>query len=336
MLRGRGNERCGFCADPASWVIEMTVRARLLDVVLLSALFAVPAAVAPFVAGWHWTIDLLACFPVHAMLWLCTCAAVLLAGRRFRVGLACLLPAGIAAAAVVPGWLVDHGPEEHGTSLRVLSLNLLYNNTQVAAALEEVSRTRADVVFCSEVTPEWQAGLSAGLASFPHRCLHGAPGCYGVALYSRLPLRDAVVVPVGFDWAPAIRAVVETAAGPVGLLGVHTPRPGSRRRCEQRNIALKALPAVVATLPTPHIVLGDFNATPWNPSYRAMLDATKLVPLSHCDFRPTWPSSLPWPLRIPIDHVLASDGVGLEHAEVGASFGSDHLPLFAVLRVARP
>jgi len=314
----------------------MTVRVRLLNLLLLSALCAVPAAIAPFVASWHWTIDLLACFPVHAMLWLCFCGAVLLAARRVRAGLGCLLLAAIPAAAVVPGWLVDHRPTEHGASLRVLSLNLLFNNTHVTAALDEVSRTAPDVVFCSEVTPAWLDGLSAGLAAFPHRCLQRDPGCYGVALFSRWPLRDAAVIPLGFDWAPAIRAVVETTAGPVGVLGVHTPRPGSRRRCEQRNTALAALPAVVAGLPAPHIVLGDFNATPWNPSFRAMLEATKLVPLTPSDFHPTWPSSLPWPLRIPIDHVLASNGVDLEHAEVGASFGSDHLPLFAVLRVARP
>jgi endonuclease/exonuclease/phosphatase (EEP) superfamily protein YafD len=270
------------------------------------------------------------------MLWLSLCGSVLLAARRVRSGLLCLLLAAMPAAAVVPGWLVDHGPAEHGTSLRVLSLNLLYNNTQVAAALEEVSRTNPDVVFCSEFTPAWLAGLSAGLTAFPHRCLHGEPGCFGVALFSKFPLHEAAVVPVGFDWSPAIRAVVETAGGPVGLLGVHTPRPGSRRRCEQRNTALAALPAVVAKLPRPHIVLGDFNSTPWNPSFRAMLDATKLVALSPSDFLPTWPSKVPWPLRIPIDHVLASNGVGLEHAEVGAAFGSDHLPLFAVLRVARP
>jgi endonuclease/exonuclease/phosphatase (EEP) superfamily protein YafD len=270
------------------------------------------------------------------MLWLCLCGAVLLAARRFRAGLGCLLCAAIPAAAVVPGWLADHGPAEHGTSLRVLTMNLLYDNKQVAAALEEVSRAAPDVVFCAEFTPAWQDGLSAGLTAFPHRSLHADPGCHGVGLFSKLPLRDCEVVPLGFDWAPALRAVVETAGGPVGLLGVHTPRPGSPRRCEQRNKALAALPAVVATLPSQHIVLGDFNATPWNPSFREMLDATKLVPLSDCDFHPTWPSDLPWPLRIPIDHVLASDGVGLEHAEVGNTIGSDHMPLFAVLRVARP
>ena len=333
MLRKRGNERCGFRASPASSGIVMKVRVRF---VMLLALCALPVAVAPYLASWHWTIDLLACFPVYAILWLCLCGAALLAMRRVRIGLGCLVGAAIPALAVVPGWCADHGPVEHGTSLRVLSLNLLYNNTQVAAALEEVARTAPDVVFCSEFTPAWRDGLSAGLTAFPHRSLHADPGCYGVGIFSKLPLRDVALVPLGFDWAPALRAVVDTPGGPVGLLGVHTPRPGSPRRCEQRNQALAALPAVVAKLPVPHVVLGDLNSTPWNPAFRAMIDATKLVPLSNSDFNPTWPSNLPWFLRIPIDHVLASSGVGLEHAEVGPSIGSDHMPLFAVLRVARP
>src|SRR5262245_57545151 len=242
MPLGRGNERCAFCPSPANWITVTKVRVRLLNLLLLSALLAVPAAVAPFVARWHWTIDLLACFPVHAMLWLCFCGSVMLGARRVRAGLGCLLLAALPAAVVIPGWLVDHGPAEHGTSLRVLSMNLLYNNTHVAAALEEVSRTAPDVVFCAEVTPAWAAGLTASLAAFPHRFVHSDPGCFGVALFSKLPLHEAAIVPVGFDWAPALRAVVETPGGPVGLLGVHLPRPGSQRRCAERNAALAALP----------------------------------------------------------------------------------------------
>ncbi|HEX6811333.1 MAG TPA: endonuclease/exonuclease/phosphatase family protein [Planctomycetota bacterium] len=312
------------------------MRTRISNICLLLAVPAVPSALAPYCASWHWILDLLACFPVHAMGWLCLCAAVLFASGSLRGGLACLLLAAVAAYAVVPGWLAATPCPETGTPVRVLSLNLLYNNVQVEAAREEVARTKPDVVWCSEVTPAWLAGLLPALEDFPHRCTQAEAGAYGVALFSRWPLREAAVIPVGYQWAPAIRAIVEAPAGPIGLLGVHVPRPGSRLRCEQRNVALAALPAAVAALPAPRIVIGDLNATPWNPAFRAMVEASRLVPLSTFDWRPTWPSTTPWPLRIPIDHVLASSDVGLEHAEVGRSFGSDHLPLFAVLRVARP
>ena len=44
---------------------------------------------------------------------------------------------------------------------------------------------------------------------------------------------------------------------------------------------------------------------------------------------------LPWPLRVPIDHVLVSSELGVASYAVGRDFGSDHLPLFATLRLPR-
>ncbi|MCA8954301.1 MAG: endonuclease/exonuclease/phosphatase family protein, partial [Planctomycetes bacterium] len=146
---------------------------------------------------------------------------------------------------------------------------------------------------------------------------------------SRLPLAAAPIA-LGYAWAPALRGVVETAAGPVGVLGVHPPRPGTGARCHERDTALAAIPAVVADMPERRIVLGDFNATPWNAAFRALLANTGLRHANGTGFHPTWHTKLPWPLRIPIDHVMV-DGLGVVATEVGASFGSDHAPLLARL-----
>ncbi len=313
------------------------VRVRFTNVVLLLAVPAVAPAMAPFGAGLHWTIDLLACFPVQAMGWLALAAAILFAARRCWPGAVCTLFAAVAAAAVLPAWLAGAPlPAANGMPLRVLCLNLLFDNVQVARALETVRQSAPDVVLCVEVTPAWLAGLQTGLTDFPHRCSRADPGCYGVALFSRLPLHDTAVIPLGCAWAPALRAVIETAAGPVGLLGVHTPRPGNGARAADRDTALAAVANAIAPLPPMRIVLGDFNATPWNAAFAAMLGQTGLVALSASGFHATWPSVLPWPLRIPIDHVLASPGIGLATMAVGTSFGSDHLPLCADLCLPHP
>jgi endonuclease/exonuclease/phosphatase (EEP) superfamily protein YafD len=214
----------------------------------------------------------------------------------------------------------------------VLSLNLLRgNHDRLAAALQVVRDEAADVVFCAEVTPEWLAGLAAGLPEFPHRCLRADEGYFGVALFSRWPLQQAEVVPLGVSWAPAIRAIVATPAGPLGVLGVHTPRPGNAERCRQCDAALAAVPAALASLPAAHVVLGDCNATPWNHGFRAMRAATGLASATDGGWHPTWTAAWPLPLRIPIDHILISPAVGARDATVGPSFGSDHLPLAATL-----
>ncbi len=315
--------------------IVQTVRLRWSNLVLLAAFPACPSAVAPFVAHWHWTIDLLACFPVQAMAWLTFCALLLGCARRWRASMAIAAFAGVAALSVLPGWLRSPPiATENGHPVRVLALNLLRGNeSQATAALAVVAEHNPDVLFCSEVTPGWLVQLQAGLPHLPHRCVRSDDGYFGVALFSRWPLQDAAVIRLYYEWAPAVRAVVATPGGPLGVLGVHTPRPGDGRSCQERDLALGAVAAALTPLPTSRVLLGDCNATPWNAAFVAMLAATGLRDARGGGWLPTWTSAHPWPLRIAIDHVLVSEGIGVQQCEVGRDFGSDHLPLFAVLRL---
>lgn len=310
------------------------MRVRPSNLVLLSALPAFPVAVAPLLARWHWVIDLLACFPVQAMGWLLLSGVLLAIARRWWPAASCGLAAGVAAVCVVPDWcapspVVSAAPAH--APMRVLSLNLLRGNqANVDRALAVLRDSAPDVVFCSELTPAWLAGLEPGLRALPHRCVQADAGYYGAALFARWPLADAKVIPLGVDWAPAIRAVVNTPAGPVGVLGVHTARPGNRERGELRDRALAAIPDALAGLPAAHFVLGDFNATPWNPAFVDLLTAAGLALATRSE--PTWPAQFPPPLRVPIDHVLISGQLAADGASAGAAFGSDHLPLLATLR----
>lgn len=309
------------------------VRVRPTNLVALLTAPAFAAAVAPFAADLHWAIDLLACFPVQAMGALSLATLTLLVAKRWRLALPYALGAAIAAAAVLPDWLVAPAPAVAPATLRLASLNLLRGNEHgLAALLANVREQQPDVVFCSEVTPSWLTGLRAALTDYPHQCAAADPGYYGVALFSRWPLRDAAVVPLGVTWAPAIRAVVDTPGGPLGLLGVHTPRPGNGERAANLAKALAAIPAAIGPLPTTRVVVGDFNSTPWNHAFRTMLATAGLIAATADAFRPTWPARLPWLLRVPIDHVLVDRGMQLVDADVGPSFGSDHLPLFVTLR----
>ncbi|MFY9341149.1 MAG: endonuclease/exonuclease/phosphatase family protein [Planctomycetota bacterium] len=310
---------------------------RWSNLVLLSALPACPSALAPFVAHWHWSLDLLACFPVQAMAWLLLTSALLFAARRPKPAAALLALAVAAAVPVLP--VFWHSPPAAivagpARTVRVLSLNLLReNHARAADALAVIREHDPDVLFCSELTPAWLAALSNALPQFPHRSVRTDPGWFGIALFSRWPVR-AEVIPLGFEWAPAVRASVATPHGELGVLGVHTPRPGNGRRCAERDEALAAIPEALTPLPGARLVLGDCNATPWNAGFRDLLAATGLVPAND-GWQPTWTTTLPWPLRIPIDHVLVGGGVGVLSCRVGESFGSDHLPLSATLQLPR-
>ena len=76
------------------------------------------------------------------------------------------------------------------------------------------------------------------------------------------------------------------------------------------------------------ILLGDFNLTPYAAHFHEIIeqigwkDSRRGFGVAN-----TWPSFLPSPLRIPIDHILYRGDLGVMDRQILASHGSDHLPL---------
>lgn len=313
------------------------MRFRITNCLALLTLPAFLPAVAALVQGRHWLLDLPACFVVQALGTLTAGAVALAFARRFRLATVWALGALLAAAAVVPAWW--NAPQRLAASaavparsLRVLAVNLERGGEAHAeAALAAIRERDPDLLFLCELTPAWLAALAQGLTNLPHRFVAADPGYYGTGLFARQPLERAETCTVGSAWAPAIRAVLMAPDGPIGVLGVHTPRPGRGTRCAERDRALAAIPAALLPLPPTRLVLGDFNATPWNGAFGELLAATGLVDAGGDTFVPTWPSNLPWPLRVPIDHVLVTADLGIVEVAAGPAFGSDHLPFGGTL-----
>lgn len=311
---------------------------RWTNVVTLLAAPNAVVAVCPWLGPAHWTMDLLACFVVQATGMLALAAIALSIGRKWVLASIFAAFGAIGASAILPDWLgMDNFPTavENAPRLRVLSLNLLKSNDKgYEHALAVVRNAEADVIWLGEYTPSWQKYLQATLSDYPYRLERPDLGSFGAAMYSRHPFAVAEMVPGGHDWAPFGRTVVHTPHGPIGVLGVHPPPPmPSAARIAERDAGLAAIPLILENLPERRIVLGDFNATPWNAAFVKMREQTGLGPGSTRWWLPSWPDPLPAPLRVPIDHVLVSGDLVVEHAELGASFGSDHRPLLATVRI---
>jgi endonuclease/exonuclease/phosphatase (EEP) superfamily protein YafD len=244
----------------------------------------------------------------------------------------------LAASAVAPKWRAENNFPDHVEScpeVRVLTLNLLHTNIKGQERTLEVIRDQApDVIWMAEYTPLWLKFLSRKLPDFPYRCQQPTYGSFGAALYSRHPLPLAEMIELGHSWTPACRAVIQTPSGPIGFLGVHTPPPGLNfSHTNERNIGLAAIPLALENLPERQIVCGDFNATPWNAPFQQLRIDSKLSVGTTTTWLPTWPADLPSFLRIPIDHVLVAGKLTVGEVQLGPNVGSDHLPLFAVVRI---
>jgi len=216
--------------------------------------------------------------------------------------------------------------ERSGASLRVAQMNLLQPNRRHAEVVRLAMESNADVISFQEVSMAWSEVLQRELnASYPfHRVVPG-DHCYGIALFSRLPLERLDVLML--EDTPVIEALVRTSDGPVRVFSVHASSPGSWSDHRRRNAQLVQLASLVRRADMPTVVVGDLNTVSWD---RAMwrLCVNSGLRVGTEATTPTFPSLFGLAL-IPIDHMLVSRGTSVVHS---ASFfipGSDHRGLIA-------
>ena len=207
----------------------------------------------------------------------------------------------------------------------------------VQAVVRLIKTWNPDVVALQEVDSRGQAGakrdpfalLQAALGNhgIAAHSINTADGHYGQMLISCCPLLSNEVHDIS---APereprrAIRAEIETPAGPVRVIATHLGLSiGERRRQAQTLLAL----ADGTELTT--VILGDFNDWLWAGSVRSVL-AARLPGRSR--FR-TFPARFPL-LRLDRIYCRPRDALCRLFTDTRAREISDHLPVIADIALA--
>lgn len=251
--------------------------------------------------------------------------------RLFRVALAGLILAGVNLAVIAPGGAAFETPAFNAPRLRLLLINVDYQNHEYTRVARLIAETDPDVVGITELTPAWTSGLRPTLERFPTRMLETQDGAFGIGLFSSVPFATASVERFPPQGPPSIVATAVVGGERVGLVltHVHTPFAG---RIHTRQ--LEALGEARANWEHRLVMCGDFNAVPWSHSFRSLESAAGLESIHDgFGFGGTWPAGVPV-LRLALDNCLLSDDLVLEARRVGPNVGSDHLPLIVELRIA--
>jgi endonuclease/exonuclease/phosphatase (EEP) superfamily protein YafD len=223
----------------------------------------------------------------------------------------------------------------HAPHLRVVSANLNFDNGDHAPLLAELARDDADVVFLQEVTPAWwQAIEHSRLATaYPDHVEEPRDDPGGQAILSRRPLTD-VVVDRAEGW-PIITATLHIGGTAVHVADVHLVAPLGTFALNQ--LQQRAITRIVRALPHPRLVVGDFNASPYNRWYAQLrgLGLTEAHEAVGRSWATTWPNGqhhFP-PLRL--DHVFVDRPLVPLDAAEGRGYGSDHRPIVVDLAAVR-
>ena len=291
-------------------------------------------------ARFGWLAELSTHFRAHYLLALAILVPVLLAAKRRRLALVAAilaLPnAWYSAPYVLPLLMPASAAVAPEAPVSIVSLNLWYRNERFETVRDYLRMRSPDVLVLSELTPRWVAELRKITAAYPYWLSVDRRNPWGLGVFSKYPLRGATPTDLGLSGSVNVVTTVALPGGDVRLVAVHLSSPSTPARAVNRNrqlaeVARVAGPAVGRSDPTPRIVVGDFNVTPFSPAFGDLLATTGLVDAA----RPrgllgTWPTWMPL-LKLQIDHCLADASLAIGDVSLGPDVGSDHVPLEILL-----
>lgn len=250
----------------------------------------------------------------------------------------------LAAVPLLPYYLPEDRPNVGSVpSLKILQMNILVSNPNEEAIGQLVDEEKPDVIGIEELNPLMANVLSRQLKAYPYRLLSPRTNTFGIGLFSKRPLANAHIV--GFvpeavmddklaeNRFPSIVATVMVQKQPITLIVTHPTTP--MLEFGYRNAQLAAIAAQRKSFGSNVVVFGDLNITPWSAYFQNMLLESGLTDSQMgLGIQPSWPTFLPWPMRIPIDHILVSPSVQVLERRLGPEIGSDHRPVIAVLGIS--
>ena len=274
-----------------------------------------------------------------------------LASVAFLLGLGFLIQVGLL-------WLPDFqtSTASEYPPLRILSFNVYRDNQQYSEVLAALQKKNADIIYLTEMSPEWFIEIAPLEKHYPYRLASGEN-----LLLSKYPLEKSRAVSTSFDetqvanramgspltlsdqlrqhwWNTGLLiASVDLGSRRLSLGGIHSPTP----RSDLSHLIQKACGLVAFhemskdSRSNASVIVGDLNTTRFSPTFRFILQHTSLQDSARgYGYSPTWgprlPSEpwLPW-IGAGIDHILASENVRILKRETGPAVGSDHRWVYA-------
>ena len=260
-------------------------------------------------------------------------------GRRWFMAVVAAVLAVALVAPQVP-WYLRAAPAANGTTVRAMTVNLLYGQADPQSVLA-VAAENADVLMVQELTPEAVRGLTAaGIdREFPHKAVDARPAAAGSGIYSRYPLTDVENVP-GYRLAMVTaRFRPEGADSDLTVGSIHFAAPWPKPISGWHD-DLERFPATLTDLAdragdAPILIGGDFNSTIDMRPYRELLtngyrDASEQAGAGR---ELTYPSNDRIPPFMGIDHFLTRNATAVAAHTVQIE-GTDHRALLTTVVLA--
>lgn len=289
-----------------------------------------------FAGRWGWLFELASHFRMQYLVVLASGSMVLLAARRYRLATVLAACAMVNLYVLVPLYIPGTATEPPANRLRIVSANILAENTQRTQLLDFIRSSDPDLVTLFEVSNSWLDAVAELEQRYPYSRVNAINGHFGSAIFSRYPIEWAELKRFARISHYAVVARININGAVLHLIGAHVIAPMKNSSFKMRNTHLAELATTARQLPQPVMLIGDLNISTWSPYFQELQRNTGLK-----DGRPgfgiqaTWPVGQPL-LRIPIDHCLVSPAVEIHNWVRGPDIGSDHFPFMVDFSLPAP
>jgi endonuclease/exonuclease/phosphatase (EEP) superfamily protein YafD len=228
--------------------------------------------------------------------------------------------------------VADAGDVPRDRCIRLLMANVLQDNRRVDLVLRAIRVADADVVCLVETNDWWVEALKPVDATYPWVSRYPQANCYGMLLYSRLPVTSCEVRFVVSRDVPSMRAVIQLASGDeIVLYAVHPPPPLPESPSYGRDAELVLTGKQIADEGRPAVIVGDLNDVGWSYTAKLFRRVSRMVdPRVGRGMFSTFHAEHVL-ARYPLDHVFHTTHFTLKELRVLPYTGSDHLPILAEL-----
>lgn len=296
-----------------------------------------------------WPVALVSNF-LHWILLFCLPVAIILLWRRRWVPATFAIAGLIAFSILFGGYFLPRSnatAPEGSTTIVAMTYNVVTGGESPERIVEVLRDSTADIIGLQELSADVANRIQTDLNDiYPYQFMVG-DGIPGKGLLSRYPILEAVPLDLANPLWSNIQAVVDVEGKLLHVFVVHPPAPGFKfdaanfyREPATNPADIDQLLALVEPS-EPTILLGDFNMTDQNPSYRQIRKAGFFDTYREAGdgMGLTFPqrlgrTGLDFVPLIRIDYIWVTKQFTVLDAWIGEDGGSDHRPV--VTRIALP
>ena len=220
---------------------------------------------------------------------------------------------------------------KNSDNFSVSHYNVLKTNKNYDTIINSALNSNSDIISFQEISSDWKSILINKLKQkYPYYIIKDDDkGFFGIALFSKQKIINPEIVYI--EGVPNIFASIETNNSVVDIITSHTNSPINLTRFNRRNKHINYLSKKLKEKKNPLLVIGDFNAVPWDSRIVNFKNNTKLID-SRNSLSSTWPRQLGY-FGIPLDYIFHSKNITCEDFQVIDKSSSDHCGIKGVYSI---